>query len=174
MKTHEINNVKINLQYGVTLFPEQDKAIDKILADLIQKIPAQFILMTNVTGQIISVCGERGKTDLIALGSLVAGELVANQEIARISGEYQEYQLILRQGSTTNTWIAEAGDYLVLLLKVSSDVPMGWARMLITQGAKAIAKIMRETPQQEKPTEFSLGDGFSNQIDDALEDLWNE
>ena len=49
----------IDLPSGITLYPSQDKAIDQVLNDLMQKSPAEFILLAEASGQVLSAMGER-------------------------------------------------------------------------------------------------------------------
>jgi predicted regulator of Ras-like GTPase activity (Roadblock/LC7/MglB family) len=144
------------------------------------KIPARFLLLTDVTGQIITVRGEQEKINLVALGSLVAGDLAASQEIARLTGEFQDYQMVLREGQTMHSFIVEAGLYLALLVQVSNDVPLGWARMLIQQAAPQLAEVLdspaeeaRHQPGQQALPEMEQED-LSDLFDDALDELWSE
>ncbi|MEN6408470.1 MAG: hypothetical protein ABFD44_01995, partial [Anaerolineaceae bacterium] len=96
------------LRCGLVLYPAQDQAIDKVLTSLMEKIPAQFILLADSSGQIISVSGARDQADPVALGALVASDMAASQEMAHLTGEFQSYQMILREGPQTNTWIINA------------------------------------------------------------------
>ncbi|MDQ6963699.1 MAG: hypothetical protein Q9M13_02125, partial [Mariprofundales bacterium] len=126
----------LQLRSGLTIYPSQDRAIDRLLAALVQKVPARFALLADVSGQVISARGDRHSVlEPVALGSLIAGDLAASHEIARLLGEYQSYQMILREGLTAHTFILEAGAYMVLLVQVSSEVPLGWARMVIREAA---------------------------------------
>ncbi len=173
----------LQLRSGLTIYPSQDRAIDDTLQDLAQKIPAQFVLLTDVSGQIVSLRGDRGKVgEPVALGSLVAGDLAASREIARLLGEYSAYQMVLREGKEGHTFIAEAGPYMALLVKVNTDVPLGWARMLILQAAQHLAAIVDTLPeelqyQKNAPralhesvdTEGNMADLFG----DALNSLWS-
>lgn len=164
----------INLRCGISIFPSQDKAFDQILSDLLNKAPARFILLTDISGQIISACGERGKADLVALGSLAAGDLAASQEIARISsGEYQENQMIMREGTKMHTIIYKTGPYLILLLQITSDVPLGWVRFLVKQAAVKINLVLTSDPEKvdDCVSEFKNSD-LQEQVADLFNDLW--
>lgn len=162
------------LRCGLILTPAQDQAIDKILSSMMEKIPAQYILLTDSNGQLVSFFGKREQADPVALGALVASDMAASKEIAHLSGEIQSNQLILREGSQVNTWIIEAGLYLVLMFKVSSNVPLGWTRMVIRRAAELIGQIVENPAMQDDTTEgitFQPGD-FSRQIDESLDQLW--
>jgi predicted regulator of Ras-like GTPase activity (Roadblock/LC7/MglB family) len=164
-----------NLRSGITLFPSHDKVIDLVLTDLVHAIPAHFVLLTDVTGQIISARGERDHANLVALASLAAGDLAASQEIARLTGEYQHYQMILREGQKTHTFILGAGSYLVLLVQVLSNVPLGWARMLIQEAARRLADIVVMTPEEIERSDPALSqEDLPDLFGSALEDLWSE
>jgi len=163
----------INLRSGLSIFPSQDKAFDQILSDLLEKGPARFILITDITGQIISMRGERGKANLVALGSLAAGDLAASQEIARISGEYQENQMIIREGSEFHTVIYEVGSYLLLLMQVSNDVPLGWVRFLVRRAAEKLNRVVCSAPEDIENVMKQLETSdLDDQMNDLFADAW--
>lgn len=167
-----------NLRSGLVLYPAQQEAIEDLLTDLVQKAPAHFILLADVTGQVISTRGGQNSKNTVALGSLVAGDLAASHEIARLTGQYQDNQMILREGQTIHTFICEAGPHLALLVQVFTETPLGWARMVIQRTLRQLAEIaaapppeqQRQTPASVLPVEENLPDLFS----DALDDLWQE
>jgi predicted regulator of Ras-like GTPase activity (Roadblock/LC7/MglB family) len=175
---NQVVEVYYHLQNGITIFPSHDRAIDQVLADLVSQVPAHFVLLTDTTGQLISAQGNRGKIDLVALGVLVAGELAASQEIARLTGEHQDYQMIMREGQKSHTFISEAGRHLALLTKVSHDVPLGWVRMLVRKAAHQLADIIAMPPQEAESSNSVLSQddkrGLPDLIGDALKDLWLE
>ncbi len=169
-----------NLRSGLVIYPVQQEAIEDLLTQLAQQTPTTFILLADVTGQVVSTRGGQGEKNTVALGSLVAGDLAASHEIARLTGQFQEYQMVLREGQTTHTFICEAGHYLAMLIQVSTDIPLGWARMVIRKAAQQLSEIADaplEAPQEaeEMIAELELDTGdFSSLFDEALDDLWME
>lgn len=166
-----------SLRSGLTIFPSQQEALDQVLTELAQKLPARFLLLADVTGQIISVRGEQHQIDIVALGSLVAGDLAASQEIARLTGQYESQQMVLREGQNVHTFITEAGHHLALFAQVSNDTPLGWARMLIKKVAGQLADIAATPPKTDETQQLNLEldqaelpDLFS----DALDEMWQE
>ncbi len=162
------------LRSGITIFPSHDKAIDQVISTLSLKIPARFILLTTVTGQVITAAGDRGQVDLVALGSLIAGDLAASQEIARITGEYHDYQTILREGENTHAFISEVGQRLILFVQIPNDVPLGWARLLIQEAARKLEEVLNTQPEALESLDLGseqekLPDLFSS----ALDELWS-
>lgn len=166
------------LRSGITLYPSQNQAISRTMSLLVQKVPAHFALLTDVTGQVILARGEQENVDLIALGSLVAGDVAASQEIARLTDQYQDFQVVLREGKKMHTFILETGLYLVLFVQVSTEIPLGWARMAIKNSAQELAKIVADTPEEVSKKEISddtLGqEDLPDLFSEALDDLWLE
>ncbi len=185
------------LRSGLMIYPSQAAVIEKTLAELVDKMPARFALLTDNSGLVIDFQGEQGTLDLVTLGSLAAGDLAASQAIGQLVGEYADYQMIVREGRTHNMFLNEAGHELVLLVQVSAEVPLGWARMLVLDAVKQLDKIVASVPLEvllapEEPLnpielrdpiglspaedqsvgliESTLGDLFGQ----ALDDMWNQ
>lgn len=170
------------LRTGLVLKPTQHQEIERLLTKLHGQILAYFILLTDITGQIVTSRGSQEDMDMVALGSLVAGDLAASHEIARLTHQYQADQLIVREGTTVNTFTCEVGFHLALLVQASPDTPLGWARMLIRRIAKELAEIT--TQPIDEPTN-SLADDHGESalpqdedwpdlFNDALDNLWLE
>ncbi|MEM7032241.1 MAG: roadblock/LC7 domain-containing protein [Chloroflexota bacterium] len=170
----------LTLRSGITIYPAQSKKINAALADLLNRAPAQFVLLLDVTGQVISSLGQQEQVDLVSLGSLVAGDLAASHEIARLTNQYQANQLVLREGQNTHTFILEAGQYLALFVQISDEVPLGWARMLIQQVARQLTEIVAQPPddvgdlKNRSDLQPALNDALPDLFDDALDELWQE
>ncbi|MBE2198999.1 MAG: roadblock/LC7 domain-containing protein [Anaerolinea sp.] len=166
---------RYRLRSGLTIVTEQSQQLEQLLAQLQQKVPANFVILVDVTGQVVTVKGDVGKTNLVMLGSLVAGDLAASQEIARLTGEYQDFQIVLREGQESHIFIAEAGQHMAMLIQVSNEVPLGWARMLIRHIGQEIAQVLAVQPLQEPSWDVAeADDDLSDLFADALDDVWLE
>ena len=164
----------MTLRCGYILYPEQGQAIDKVLNSVIEKIPAQYVLLVDSSGQVIFTSGKNEQTDPVALGALVASDMAAAQEMAHLTGETQNYQMILREGPQINTWLINAGSDFVLMFMVTASVPLGWARLIIRRTAELIAKIVNSQSENNTPAarlEINQDD-YMDQIDKSLDDLW--
>jgi predicted regulator of Ras-like GTPase activity (Roadblock/LC7/MglB family) len=158
----------------VILYPGHDKAFRCALEELAQKCPAQFLLLAGVSGQPIACEGERGETNLTALGALLAGDLAASQEIARIIDQYQSYQMILREGRQSTIFLSEAGPYMILFARVDREVPLGWARMLILETCRQLAEIAASRPDELPGLDLGLHEErFAALIGDKLDSIWS-
>jgi predicted regulator of Ras-like GTPase activity (Roadblock/LC7/MglB family) len=170
------SGIGYRLRSGIAIYPAQEQALQQIVADLLNRLPARFILLSDVAGQIICAKGEHEGINLVALSSLMAGDLAASQEIARLTGEYQDYQLILREGQTSHTVISEAGQNLVVLAQVAHEVPLGWVRLQMQQAVHQLAEQM-EIPGANMddiplPLENTGDESLEDLFGDALEAMW--
>lgn len=174
----------IRLRSGLSLTGKQADAIFEVLSQTLQHIPARFILVSDVSGQVVGALGDYNKANLLAISSLMVGDLAASQEIARLTGEYHDQQIVLREGKKARTLIAEAGNYLAIFVQVSNEVPLGWARINVLQMAQHLTQIEQEveaTNEPAAPTSAPMldlglpeGDDLSDLFDSALDEIWQE
>ncbi len=169
----------LHLRGNLILYPLQLDAIGRLLDTLIEKLPAHLVFLTEVSGQMIAFRAAGGRSeetiDPHALGALIAGDLAASREIARLTGAYEDCQLVLRQGQQRNTLIAEVGERLALLVQTNSQTPLGWARMLTLDTARQLAHLIdTPLPQADPPDSDLNANDFANQLNDSLDSIWIE
>jgi hypothetical protein len=163
-----------DLPRALHLSASQERALGLILDNLLERCPAQLLLLAEVSGQLVSVHGEKDKTDPSALGALVAGDLAASQEIARITGQYQHSQLIVREGPESTAFIAEVGEKMVVYMRIKKDVPIGWARLLLLQTGRSLVDIISAPPDKTEKLGLDLGkDELDTLIGDGLDSIWH-
>lgn len=167
------NSSLLNFRGGFSIHPEEMECIEDQLNHLLDAIPAKMILLVDTSGQMVASVGDNHALDTTALGSLIAGDLAASQEIARMTGEFQAFQMILREGDKSHIIISDAGHHLTFMVQFSKDVPLGWARKLIQKTACTLGNIELHAsdPIQEVQNELNH-DGLSDLFSDALDDIW--
>jgi predicted regulator of Ras-like GTPase activity (Roadblock/LC7/MglB family) len=160
---------------GLSVTPLQVQQMDRILSVLVEDTPAQFALVIDQSGSVVSSMGENLTSDLAVLGTLIAGDLSASQEIARLTGQYQKYQLIIREGDLTNSILAEAGEHLILYLQISKSSPLGWVRLRVLEACRELKEFVF-LPGNEFGLDLDLNTSGSKSIsdltDDALDSMW--
>ncbi len=163
----------LELATQMEMSPQKDNAIDQLLKAVEERCPAQLVLAVETSGVLVSVLGKREVMDPIALASLVAGDIVASQEIARMTGQYQKCQLVVREGLATNTFIGEAGDSMILFVQVEKTVPLGWARLVINEACHQLAAIIVSETEVIKKLDIGLTEAnLGRLVDEAMNPLW--
>lgn len=169
----EGNSVDV-LRNRITVSATQQDAIQKMVKELKKQVPATLVLVADRNGQIIFMIGDLIKTTVPELAALLAADLAASEEIARLTNTYQEHHLILREGDKQHTFISEAGPDLALFVQTASDVPLGWSRMLIQEASNKFAELVADQSGKDVAEDFSFSvDEFTNTVDGAIDDLWN-
>lgn len=161
-------------EVGNILTSSQSDAINEILSTLVERIPAHFALLVNGVGQTITSKGEINDCNLVTLGALIASDLAASQEIARITGELKNYQMVLREGDRSHNFIIDAGHSLIVYVQVPSKIPLGWARMQIRHAASMLEQATSPKNRKDLSDELDL---WSTEMVDlfgqAIDDLWS-
>jgi predicted regulator of Ras-like GTPase activity (Roadblock/LC7/MglB family) len=161
------------MQKRVLITSDQQSAIEKIALHLKKQAPARFILVADRNGHIVVFSGEGMAEETMAeLAALLAGDLAASQEIARLTGASQNQQLILREGETLNTFLCEAGADLVLFMQAATEVPLGWARLLALEACEKLSTLILEPGEMAGTVDAGLA-GLGKNLDDAIDGLWN-
>ena len=160
------------LRNGTQVYPEQMIEFEKIIQILIDRIPGQLIILLDRNGQVVTRAGECDPFRLIAFGSLISADLAASQAIAEYSDEYQDTQTILREGKQFDSLISEAGDHLILFVQFSTQISLGWARLLVKKASKEIGEIFSKSHPASSPG-LPKDDKFVSSIDDELKKIWN-
>lgn len=110
----------------------------------------------------------------MSLGALIASDLAASQEIARVIGEYQNHHMIIHEGKTSYTFISGAGPHLVLFVKVLSEIPLGWSRKYVREPVCKMEEIIGGQSEAVRKGNGIDSNGFQDKLDHALEDLWSK
>lgn len=159
---------------GLMLFQRHDQAIDRVLDALRRKVPARLAMIVSRDGQFVSASRDGScDLDLVALGSLIAGDLAASQRIAEITGIYEEHQVILREGKEGLILVSDAGPHLALFILAPGHVPVGWLRLLGLEASKTLAQIAASATAEKVPVDVTLDEkSLADRFDQALGELW--
>jgi predicted regulator of Ras-like GTPase activity (Roadblock/LC7/MglB family) len=162
------------LRSGLMVYTLQEDAIKKLSNELKEKLQTVFIMVSDTAGQSIYTSDPLTPNKVNALGSLLAGDLSASQELARITGQYDLSQLIIREGVESTLFISEAGKDLLFLTIVPGQVPIGWARILIKETARQIGEIVKTPVSDLELLSLGLDDEkLSDLYEGSLNNIWN-
>jgi len=160
---------------GLTIYPSQAQDIEKVLGELLEQAAAQSILLADTSGELIASRGEINNHNRAMLGSLIASDLAVSHEISHLTGEYDDFQMILREGKASHVFITGAGPKLVLFAQIAEKVPLGWARLALKQAAQLLHKIIQAGPDEKIDIAIDLSrQEIENQLGVSLDSIWKE
>ena len=160
---------------GLTIYPSQATAIEKVLNELVEATSARHLLLVDSSGELINRLGDATMQDYTQLSSLIAGNLAASQEISHLTGEYSDQQMILREGKNNHFFIINAGTMMVLFAQIANSIPLGWARLAIKQTAQVLQEILQAQPDEDIDVSINLNqEEMARQLDMSLDSIWTE
>ena len=170
------------LHSGLIISKKQSELIYQVLEKIVDSLPARFALLSDITGQVVGVVGDYEKMNILAISSLAVSDLAASQEIAYLTGETRENQVVIKEGEKTRMLMSGAGEKLVLLIQISNSIPLGWARLVMMKNTKILAELIESQNNQdqraesaEQDTESNFNDdAFTDLFENALDDIWKE
>lgn len=157
----------------VHLSSEECERLSGILQAAADRVPADFVILTDRTGQMIASVGTMSDHKLTALGSLMAADFAANEEIGRLFGCGEtESRVMLRECESSVILMLPAGPRLALLIHASNSVAGGWARLVALDAVKQITEKSDFSAPANECGEGGAVPDISSEVEQAFDGLW--
>jgi predicted regulator of Ras-like GTPase activity (Roadblock/LC7/MglB family) len=128
----------------LTLSTRQLHSIADCLHRIRREGQAHFVLLADITGQLIEIEGDSGTIDPPVLAALAAGEVSATREIARLMNEVPGFKMILHEGRQQNIYLSEVDEELVLAVLFNKKIPIGMVRLMTQMTVDQLHQILAE------------------------------
>lgn len=151
-----------------------NKAIDrieKVLDELIGKTRATYVLLTDVSGQLVSSRGRTGSTKVVELAALAASNLAATSEMARLIGEERPFHLLFHEGDKSNIYLSQVADSFLLAVVFSTTVQIGLVRLFSKRATDELATLSAAYETSLESLGSAMEEGFAKGLDDELDRL---
>mgnify|MGYP001826881908 CR=1 FL=1 len=140
--------------------------IDRILDRLLGQSGAACVLLTDVSGQLISAVGQTTRFEPGTVAALTASDMSATAELARQLGEAKPFRILFHEGERHHLYLCSVGGSFILVVVFTSTVPIGLVR-LFTE--RALGELLKLAGQFEVALE-RVGGAFSETFEDSLND----
>ncbi len=151
------------------LSEQQVERIDRILDELQQKTRAVYVLLADISGQLIRVRGRTGAIDCVALAALMASNMAATAEMARRIGEKKGFRLLFHEGEQENIYLSHAGQSFLLGVIFDTSVQIGLVRLFSKRAVEELNTFVDEYEAVVGNLPSALEAGFDTALDDALD-----
>ncbi len=161
---------------GIAFTTDEIEAFDKILDELFWESKAQSVLLSDISGHLISVVGE-STVNTLPLSVLAAGNLAATKEMARMIGEPTKFKLLLHEGDTKSVYLSDVGEKLLLLAIFGKNTPIGLVRLATQTAVNKILEVLEvalSTPRAEDFDSNESNDQINQELVDALKNSFDE
>jgi predicted regulator of Ras-like GTPase activity (Roadblock/LC7/MglB family) len=159
------------MMHSLVLNASQVERIERILDELLAKTRSTFVMLADISGQLIQVRGRTGSTDCIALAALFASNMAATAEMARRIGEERGFRLLFHEGDHENIYLSHVGHSFLLAVTFSSGVQIGLVRLFSKRAVEELTTLTSEYETAVSQVPSIMEGDFQAELDDELDRL---
>lgn len=119
---------------------EHVQSINACLDRLIEEGNTKYALLLDRSGQLLTHRGETQRTQLDAMGALLAGNFASAREIAKLIGE-DSFGAVLQQGQRQHIFTALVSEHWMLSVIFDARTPVGLVKVLCRRAAVALGRV---------------------------------
>src|SRR5882672_9338938 len=120
-------------------------ALLDVLEDFLDKSEANFAMVIERGGSVLSQCGTVPETtDTSIVAALAAGSFAATKELALRIGE-QEFTALHQQGTNYQIFMCYVSEYAVLVTIFGNQTTLGLVRFYSGRTVKQIGQVLEES-----------------------------
>jgi predicted regulator of Ras-like GTPase activity (Roadblock/LC7/MglB family) len=125
-----------------TLFETDFKAIDQVLHDLLERTNALSVHLVDRSGQLITTAGRSGDFDATAFAGLVAADVTANAELARLLGD-DGIAAVVSEGRNRSVYSCLLADRVIMCTVYDTRSTLGLVRFRANRAADQLDGVFR-------------------------------
>jgi predicted regulator of Ras-like GTPase activity (Roadblock/LC7/MglB family) len=146
--------------------------IERILADLYQKLENACILLADVSGQLVATQGTMRSVAPATVAALAAGDMAAMTELARQIGEENPHGSFLHEGEDKNIYLFNVAGSFILIVIFRNNIPIGMVRLLVRRTAECLHPFVAEFDELMSHVSQGPDDDFGASLAQELDDMF--
>ena len=148
--------------------------IARILGRLSQTTSASHVLLLDKAGQLISLQGQGGQRDIMALGALLAGAFSSSRQVAAILGE-RDFRNIYQQGLHESIYSSLVGEQWLLVIVFDKQTHVGLVKVLARRAVEELEGVLeRLRAGDDRGKDAVLSIQFRSSADEAIDQLFRD
>jgi predicted regulator of Ras-like GTPase activity (Roadblock/LC7/MglB family) len=129
---------------SVTLSAEHMERVEECLDEFARNTGALNILLTDPTGQLITIRGRIDKKKAEPLAALIAGSHAASAEFIKLLGKAAPFVNLSHEADDYSIYSTNVADELILSVAFGEEVKIGIVRVFIEQARRSLSEIVHE------------------------------
>jgi len=151
--------------HKLVLSSELSVAIDQILTNLRNKIYPDCIVLTDISGQLISFYAKTKEVNIENLAALFASNMGATTEIAQEVMEVEGFDFNLHEGKHSSVFISKIGQSFLLAVVFHSSEQIGLIRLFTKRACQEIVQLTEQfETEMSARMKVSMNDTFSDEL----------
>jgi predicted regulator of Ras-like GTPase activity (Roadblock/LC7/MglB family) len=129
---------------SVTFSAKHMARVEACLDEFARDTGVLNILLTDATGQLITLRGRFDKKKAEALSALIAGSHAASAEFIKLLGKETPFVNLFHEGNGYSIYSSNVADELILSVAFGEEVKIGIVRVFIEKARSALSEIVHE------------------------------
>lgn len=129
---------------SVTFSAEQMERVEECLDEFSRDTGVLNTLLTDTTGQLITLHGRIDKIKAEALAALIAGSHAASAEFIKLLGKEAPFVNLSHEADDYSIYSTNVADALILSVAFGGEVKIGIVRAFIEQARSTLSEIVHE------------------------------
>lgn len=148
-------------------------AIESCLEDLVRNTQANYAMLLDKSGQVISSRGDTQRQDITALGALLAGTFASSREVARLLRE-KDFRVLFQQGVKENIFTELIEEQWMLVVMFDKRTHIGLVKVLAKRATDELGTLLQRVRQQSRRHESVISTSFRTSVEDTIDLLFRD
>ena len=148
-------------------------AIESCLEDLVRNTQANYAMLLDKSGQVISSRGDTQRQDITALGALLAGTFASSREVARLLRE-KDFRVLFQQGVKENIFTELIEEQWMLVVMFDKRTHIGLVKVLAKHATDELGTLLQRVRQQSRRHESVISTSFRTSVEDTIDLLFRD
>jgi len=156
------------------LISEEDvKRVESSLERLVADTGANYSMLLDKSGQVISARGDTTRQDITALGALLAGTFASSREVARLLKE-KDFRVLFQQGVKENIFTELIDEQWMLVVMVDKRTHIGLVKVLAKRATDELSTILQQVRNQSRSRDAVISTSFRTSVEDTIDLLFRD
>lgn len=142
------------------------------LDSLLKASSGRALLLMDSAGRLLTLVGDAPQFDLTTFVSLMAADFCATRELARLLGE-DSFHTAFHQGEEYSLYLTQVTEGTILASVFDRETTLGLMRYAVRRAIPSISKSIVEGYDQSKSKPVTIGDQFSNEALNKVNQLFD-
>ena len=160
---------------SVNLSAEHMERVEECLDELAMNTGVLNTLLTDATGQLITLRGRIDKKKAEALAALIAGSHAASAEFIKLLGKKAPFVNLFHEADDYSIYSTNVADELILSVAFGNEVKIGIIRAFIEKARSTLSEIIHEASLDNTDAEQVkirlVDEDFDHFLDKEFEEL---
>lgn len=143
------------------LAKELTDQIDEVLHQLHVRTNAEWALVVDSGGHLISGTGKLGESDPRVVAALAASEAAAITELVRRIGDASPRGSFLHEGESRSIYVVAIPRSFILIVVFSPSTAVGLVRLFANRAGEQLSALTGEFEELARDPAYATGDGFA-------------